>query len=655
MRALIFLTFLLTFLYSHAQNTETDSLKKKLVSTTEDSVRVFVLESLSYAYLSSYPDTALQYASEGLHLARKINFRKGEATCINALGNVYFNRGDNAKALEMYLTYLKIKEEIRDFKNISVAYFNIAGAYTEEQDYKHALFYLYKAESIDKAAKDSAAFLYDLYSLGANYLRMKKPDSALYFIKQCYQLSKLLNDENLIGGVLNTFGEIYLFLNNNAIAARYYKLSIPYAQAVKDNEVLASNYFGLAKIYKEKSESDSSFYYARKALFIAKSSLFFKQVLEISSFLTNAFSLKKQYDSAFFYQQLNIHTKDSLFNIEEVRKIQNLKFQEEQRQQSITTANLTYRNKVKLIIVIFVSVVFLVIAVVLWQSNKQKKAANIILQQQKQKVEAALSELKLTQAQLIQSEKMASLGELTAGIAHEIQNPLNFVNNFSEVNTELIDDLEAEANNGNIEEVKAIAGDIKENEHKINFHGKRADAIVKGMLQHSRSSSGQKEPTNINALADEYLRLSYQGLRAKDKAFNADYKTNFDESIGKISIIPQDIGRVLLNLYNNAFYAANEKEKQLAEGYEPHVFVSTKRVYDKVQISISDNGNGIPKNVIDKIFNPFFTTKPTGQGTGLGLSLSYDIIKAHGGEIKLETKEGEGSVFTIELQGNSNI
>jgi signal transduction histidine kinase len=260
-----------------------------------------------------------------------------------------------------------------------------------------------------------------------------------------------------------------------------------------------------------------------------------------------------------------------------------------------------------------------------------------------------LNELKLTQDQLVQSEKMASLGELTAGIAHEIKNPLNFVNNFSEVNTELIDEMHQEIELGNLDEVKAIAKDIKDNQEKITHHGKRADAIVKSMLQHSRTSSGVKEPTDISALADEYLRLAYHGLRAKDKSFNATMKTDFDESIGNINIIPQDIGRVVLNLITNAFYAVTEKKKQAGDGYEPTVSVSTKKTGDKVLISVKDNGNGIPQKVIDKIFQPFFTTKPTGQGTGLGLSLSYDIVKAHGGELKVETKEGEGAEFIIQL------
>src|SRR6185436_157760 len=281
------------------------------------------------------------------------------------------------------------------------------------------------------------------------------------------------------------------------------------------------------------------------------------------------------------------------------------------------------------------------------QKRKAIEETNTALQK-------SLEELKAAQAQLVQSEKMASLGELTAGIAHEIQNPLNFVNNFSDVSTELVDEMNTEIEKGNLEDAKQIAQDLKQNLEKINHHGKRAGDIVKGMLQHSRTSSGQKELTDINALADEYLRLAYHGLRAKDKTFNAATKTDFDNKIGKINIMPQDIGRVILNLINNAFYAVDEKKKQVGEAYEPTISVSTKKTNGKVEIKVSDNGNGIPQKVVDKIFQPFFTTKPSGQGTGLGLSLSYDIVKAHGGELKVETKEGEGTEFIIQLPSKEN-
>jgi len=280
------------------------------------------------------------------------------------------------------------------------------------------------------------------------------------------------------------------------------------------------------------------------------------------------------------------------------------------------------------------------------QELEQKRKA---IEESNAALTKSLEELKAAQAQLIQAEKMASLGELTAGIAHEIQNPLNFVNNFSELSSELLEEMKEEMDKGNYDEVKAIADDVKQNLAKVLHHGKRADGIVKGMLQHSRSSSGQKEPTDINALADEYLRLAYHGLRAKEKFITVSMKTEFDESIGRINIIPQDIGRVILNLITNAFYVVNEKKIQQPVGYEPVVAVGTRKINGKVEISVTDNGNGIPQKVLDKIFQPFFTTKPTGQGTGLGLSLSYDIIKAHGGEISVKTEENSGTAFIVLL------
>jgi signal transduction histidine kinase len=271
------------------------------------------------------------------------------------------------------------------------------------------------------------------------------------------------------------------------------------------------------------------------------------------------------------------------------------------------------------------------------------------LKAEKQRAETALSELKSTQAQLIQAEKMASLGELTAGIAHEIQNPLNFVNNFSEINAELAGEINEAIDKGEMDEIRALAADIKSNQEKIREHGKRADSIVKGMLQHSRSSTGAKEPTDINKLADEYLRLAYHGLRAKDKTFNASIQSNFDPALGLVPVVPQDLGRVLLNLFNNAFYAVQERSRKGEPGYEPTVSITTKRTGKQVAVTVEDNGPGIPESIKDKIFQPFFTTKPTGQGTGLGLSLSYDIVKAHGGEISVESHAKSGTRFSISI------
>jgi signal transduction histidine kinase len=348
--------------------------------------------------------------------------------------------------------------------------------------------------------------------------------------------------------------------------------------------------------------------------------------------------------------------------------VQNISFNEKLLKQEIEAREVEYKNQVRFYALLVALAVFIMVGILLWRNNQHKQKANALLLQQKQeterqkaKVEHAYMELQATQAQLIQSEKMASLGALTAGIAHEIQNPLNFVNNFSEVSVEMLNEMKGELDNGNKEDAAAITEDVIQNLEKVIHHGKRADAIVKGMLQHSRSSTGQKEPTDINALADEYLRVSYHGIRAKENSFNVTLQTRYEENIGKINIVPQDIGRVLLNLFNNAFYTVAEKKKSLpplkgGEEYEPIVTVSTKVVKPpptgeglRVFISVKDNGMGIPQKALDKIFQPFFTTKPTGQGTGLGLSLSYDIIKAHDGEIKVETKEGEGAEFIIQL------
>ncbi len=286
---------------------------------------------------------------------------------------------------------------------------------------------------------------------------------------------------------------------------------------------------------------------------------------------------------------------------------------------------------------------------------EQKRAA---IEQTNEALNKSLKELKAAQAQLIQSEKMASLGELTAGIAHEIQNPLNFVNNFSEVSKELLEEMKEELEDGNLDEVREITSDVISNLEKILHHGKRADGIVKGMLMHSRTSKGEKEATDINALVDEYLRLAYHGLRAKDKSFNVKLETDYDDSTGKIEIVPQDIGRVILNIITNAFHACTERNRNVndeikPEDYQPTVTVNTKKAADQILISITDNGNGIPEDLVAKIFQPFFTTKPTGQGTGLGLSLSYDIVKAHQGKLHFETEPGVGTTFFIELPVNN--
>jgi len=377
-------------------------------------------------------------------------------------------------------------------------------------------------------------------------------------------------------------------------------------------------------------------------------------------------SIRGNYKGAYENYKLYAAYRDSLQKKELEKKELQAAFDKKQAQQQIEKEKEDRRNSVRQILLFAFLLGFITIATTFFIAYKREQKGKNLVNVQKKEIETTLSELKSTQAQLIHSEKMASLGELTAGIAHEIQNPLNFVNNFSDVNRELIEELKNEKSNLKSEEQHEILNDIDQNLEKISFHGRRADAIVRGMLQHSRTSSGQKELTDINALADEYLRLAYHGLRAKDKSFNAKLETDFDPSVGRINIVAQDIGRVILNLINNAFYAISDKAKLQSANlptpqgvlrtgqadYDPQVIIQTKRMSGKtngerVEISVSDNGNGIPKNIVDKILQPFFTTKPTGEGTGLGLSLAHEIVKAHGGELKVETKEGEGTKFII--------
>jgi signal transduction histidine kinase len=446
----------------------------------------------------------------------------------------------------------------------------------------------------------------------------------------------------ILGGIAPLLGNIYAKKGNDELALWYY---------YKNQWALSS--VNLAAFFKDRGMTDSAIYYAKRAYESSLKNAGKDMELNAATLLSSLYESTDPL-TALRFLKIAVAAKDSLYSSEKVIAVKSVAFKAQERQNEIQMKQMAYRSKVKIYASLAGLLLLMFIALLLFRNNRNQQKANALLQQQKNEIASTLSDLRTTQTQLIQSEKMASLGELTAGIAHEIQNPLNFVNNFSEVNIELLDELESALLKSDREEILAIRSDLKQNLEKISHHGKRADAIVKGMLQHSRASTGTKEPTDINKLADEYLRLSYHGLRAKDKSFNAAIETHFEDGLQKVSVIPQDIGRVLLNLFTNAFYAVAEKNKKRDESYEPSVSVSTRTVGGNVEISVKDNGVGIPQNVLDKIYQPFFTTKPTGQGTGLGLSLSYDIIKAHGGEIKVETKQSEGAEFIVEIPLKQN-
>ena len=638
-KIILIIHFALLLCCSKAQGWRPDSLKEALVQANNEIEKFSTLIRITVTYTFSKPDTAMMYAQQALTLAKKINTDAALSQALRTYAGVLSQTGNYPQAIYSELESLKIIEKSNDFSDIGWIYHYLAADYMNVADYEHAIFYAHKAKSLYESHPNlylsrggGRQYWDDMYETTLEdlikiYTKLNQSDSALKYLQIINR--RFPNDQS----IFYFYGDIYFTKGDYVKALSFYQ---------KDYHAFGGSittYNALAKTFRKLNPIDSSIFYANKAFKLNTYAKYPKGLLETVDLLADVYQSKGNNDSAVKYLQLTMSIKDSLFNQRKIIQMQSMTFDEQLRQQDILEAQKAYRDRIKTYILIGGLIALLVIAFILFRNNRQKQKAN-------KEIGKAYEELKSTQAQLIQSEKMASLGELTAGIAHEIQNPLNFVNNFSEVNDELINDINDE---NDIGEVKAIANDIKQNNEKILFHGKRADAIVKGMLQHSKQTKGVKEPTDINALCDEYLRLSYHGMRAKDKNFNAEIKTDFDEKIGKINVIPQDIGRVLLNLINNAFYAVGERCKVEGVGYVPMVTIVTKKLNNTIEIIICDNGNGIPQNIIDKIFQPFFTTKPTGEGTGLGLSLSYDIIKAHGGDIKIETKEGEGTTFIINL------
>ena len=664
--------FLLLPVLADSQSNNIDSLRAAFNDAPDGPLKFKTASNVYYYYQELNRDSALFYAEQQLQIGKRNHNKIAEG--IGSVSKAYqlMGLGNYGDALKCLQTAFKIAEDMRNnnyerwdyfltpfsgnnrllllaYSHHMYALLMLATGNLEQQIYHFRI-----AGNIGKEISYAPRIQLANLNLGQSYLDANKLDSALYYEKEAERIALETTDSSLrlglvyLGTVQMHLGDIYKARGDDIKAKAYYYKSLQTTSENNNFTALCRVCLRLSRYYIEKTSKDSALYFSLKAIEILKS---LGKVTGLETNLGNgyenvylSYKLNNQFDSAFKYQGLALIAKDSFAKdrIKNLSEFQNLTYSEQLRLQNLEKEKVIYQNKIRTYFLLAGIGVLLLLAIIFYRNNRQKHKAKI-------KIEQAYDNLKAAQHQLIQSEKMASLGELTAGIAHEIQNPLNFVNNFSDVNTELVDELKTELATGNTQSATEIADNIKDNEQKINHHGKRADAIVKGMLQHSRTSSGQKEPTDINALADEYLRLAYHGLKAKDRSFNATMKTEFDESIGKINIIPQDIGRVVLNLINNAFYAVDEKRKQNLNGYEPSVSVNTRKEKGKIEIKVKDNGNGIPQKVLDKIFQPFFTTKPTGQGTGLGLSLSYDIVKAHGGELKVETKEREGSAFIIQL------
>ena len=691
MKRCLFLLVATAFSFSVFAQTENidafrnvDSLKHEVEISNNDTMRYVLLDVLARVYQETKPDSSYYYSKKSLEVARKLKIKLAEAATLGKIGYALQNMGNYPASLKAYLSAIEIAGDPESAKDVPAPKYlqllalnpQLKGPvlriatlsflhgftgilYENANDYEKELYHLRYAREYSEQIKDTSSLSTLYYILGRVYLSLQKNDSAFIFLQKAYDYS--LQTGNNPSGVLLTLGKYYIAIGKDDEAVNYLRNALAESRTIKYSRGVIASSLLLSSLSRKQHQIDSSLYFANSALALAQQMNAPDLLLRSWSELVSFYGGINQSDSVAKYQALIIHLKDSLFNSKHAQEFQNIYFDEQQRQQDMENVKKAYKDRLQKYGLLAGLVVFLIIAVILWRNNRNKQKAYALLNRQKQeidfqksKVEKTLDELRSTQALLIQSEKMASLGELTAGIAHEIQNPLNFVNNFSEVNGELIDEMKEQLALGNGQQAVGIAEDIRQNLEKINQHGKRADAIVKSMIQHSRPTSGRKEPTDINGLAEEYLRLAYHGLRAKDKSFNSSIHTDFDSAIDKVNIVRQDMGRVLLNLINNALYAVNEKQKQNIPRYEPIVTVSTKMNNGKVEIVVKDNGNGIPEKIIDKIFQPFFTTKPTGQGTGLGLSLSYDIVKAHGGELKVETQEGEGSEFKVELPIKSN-
>jgi len=644
-----------------------DSLENLILSMPGDTNRVNTLIELSNIYTVLNPDLAKKLAREGLDLAIQLSYIKGQITGYSSLSFLYSITGEWANGIDAAFNGLQVAQG-SDPRSSLFAINNLATGFQKQKDFKKALEWSKKSVDLVLKHKISPEIeTWPSYFLhGLNYAELGELDSALFFAQKSREIAQIGEGNFMVAGY--SIG----LIGNTYSKMKTYDSAITYLKSARDIMIMLNNEFGLQEINRDLAQTyfkmenrDSAAHYAIIAYNNA-TQMNNPIVVQDASWVLSQLYEKSDISKAFDYLKTYNRIKDSLSTSDKTQQVQQAEMNEQKKQADLVAAQLKARNQIKQNTLLGSLSTLLLIALILWYNNRRTQKINELLKKQKQEIEDQRDQLKATQDQLVQSEKMASLGELTAGIAHEIQNPLNFVNNFSEVNTELLTELEDELKEHPssplpVENLLLLLKDIKDNEQKINYHGRRADSIVKGMLQHSRKGAGIKEPTDINALCDEYLRLAYHGYKAKDKTFNADFETHFDPLLPKINVVTQDFGRVVLNIINNAFYALTDQDPGLTSN-KPKVTVSTKyygnsgtRAHTKLkgpyaQINISDNGPGIPHELKDKIFQPFFTTKPSGSGTGLGLSLAYEIVtNGHGGELILESEAGKGSAFIIRI------
>ena len=625
------------------------NLSLEYEKNTIDSCKIIGEEILTYAKKRNDIDgMALGYLSHSRYYDHMGDYAQSVEYAFKAKKLFDDGRSDNKAILAKILLQIGIMYMLIDQLEISIEYFE---------------------EGIDIAQKhpvDSLDRLFLLVQIARSRFDLHRNDSLEAIVKKVSDIEPSSDNTNLLTARNILLSKIALSQGNLSKTMAYFNEIKDFCSKYNNQFFLAASLSALGGMYFKSNQQDTAIYYANQTIQISQKYNYNRHLLSASELLIKIYNQQNQKDSVLKYLQLKIKANEVLYGKDQLAHLLLIANREKIQKKDIEL--LEQKNKATTNLLLFGSIGILLILGMLFLSyrNRQKSKINEFLSRQKQNIESknqeleqTLSLLKSTQAQLIQSEKLASLGELTAGIAHEIQNPLNFVNNFAEVSAEMLGEMKDELKAGNTAEAIEIADDLQQNLSKINHHGQRASSIVKGMLEHSRVSTGVKEPTDLNALADEYLRLAYHGLRAKDNSFNATIETHFDPDLLLVSVIPQDIGRVLLNLISNAFYAVHQRATDVETlhatslqqpAYQPTVTVSTQKTGDQIIIKVQDNGNGIPEFIREKIFQPFFTTKPTGQGTGLGLSLAYDIVtKGHGGSLEVDSTAEHGTIFSIKI------
>jgi two-component system NtrC family sensor kinase len=633
-----------------------------------EEIRYLIQEAGKYYFFN--PDTTIFLARQAIELSRKKEYVLGEIIGLNLTGEMNRFLGDYPNSLEVNFNALNLSRKVENRRREGISLGFIGITYLELKEYNSALGFLLQAKTIyeNLVAPPRAYEAFNLSNISECYLGLGNLDSAFYYANKALENSNNIEHPFLRNICTRRLGAVQFELNLISKAKETFLLSFKMMAQADDRLNYSAAKNQLAEIYKKEGNIDSCIFYAKEALQNALIIHNEPEILHAALLLGHGMLEKGNLDSALYYKDLAFAYQNTVYGPEKIRKINLIALREQQRQQEAKEEQIRYEAKVRQTTLWTSVIVFFLVSIFLYWLSRRKHIANRILELKNKKIEQTLSLLRFTQNQLIQREKMAALGEITAGIAHEIQNPLNFVTNFAETGNELIVELKSEMEKPVKERdpslEKEILNDLSQSFQKIEQHGKRADGIVKNMLLHSRSTTGEMELTDLNALAGEYLKLSYhshfsgkKGLSAEENSFQTEIETDFDPNLPKIKVIPQEIGRVLLNLLNNSFYAVSQKQLKLEKdglsdlsSYKPLVRLCTKLEESKVRISIWDNGSGIPKNLQSKIFQPFFTTKPTGEGTGLGLSLSFDIItKGHGGEINAESKEGEFTEFSIFL------